>query len=95
MNCGEVVRRGRVKREREGRVPGWRQRYRGRGASWPFGCWGREDWAQRGGIYTKRGPGGSEAVDGLLEGHGRENEMMSSSPIRGPSRAAKACAKRV
>ena len=48
-----------------------------------------------GGIYTKRGPGGSEAVDGLLEGHGRENDMMSSSPIRGSSRPATACAKRV
>ena len=48
-----------------------------------------------GGIYTKWGPGGSGAVDGLLEGHGRENDMMSSSPIRGSSRSAKACAKRV
>ena len=49
-----------------------------------------------GGVYIRNGgPGGSEAVDGLLEGHGRENDMMSSSPIRGSSRSAKACAKRV
>ena len=62
--------RGKGEGVREGRVPDWRQRYRGRGASWPSGSWGREDWAQRGGIYTERGPGGSEADDGWWQAMG-------------------------
>ena len=67
---GELWGTGKKETGEEGErdLPDWRQRHRGRDASWPLGCGERQDWAQRGGIYIRnrtRRLGG-----GLLEGHG-------------------------
>lgn len=95
MNYRECVRGGRVKKDerrvstrleaaiqRKGRIMAiWVLVERGLGAEGGY-------------IYETgaRRLGGGRWV---VRRHGRENDMMSSSPIRGPSRPAKACAKRV
>ena len=88
------MRKGRVKervREASTRLEAAMQRKGRKMAIWVLGEGGL---GAEGGYIYEMGARRLGGVDGLLEGHGRENDMMSSSPIRGPSRAAKACAKR-
>jgi len=47
-----------------GRLPGWRQRYRGRNASRPFGCGGGEDWGLRGGYIYEKDPAARRWIGG-------------------------------